>query len=59
MCPLALTVVLPPEKAEGCENYLRYLHPEDGEQEILRDAAKSSGKKRISLDVRSYATQQH
>lgn len=48
MPPLVLTVVLPPEKAEGCENY---LHSEDVEQDILRDATKAAGKKRISLDV--------
>jgi len=59
MCPLVLTVVLPPEKAEGCENYLQYLHSEDGEREILRDATKAPGKKRISLDVSSYMTWQH
>ncbi|KAE8288723.1 Protein naked cuticle-like protein 2-like [Larimichthys crocea] len=47
-CPLE--VVLPPEKAEGCESYLQYLHSEEGEREILRDATKASGKKRISLD---------
>ncbi|XP_023281079.1 protein naked cuticle homolog 2-like, partial [Seriola lalandi dorsalis] len=47
-CPLE--VVLPPEKAEGCESYLQYLHSEDGEREILRDATKAPGKKRISLD---------
>lgn len=51
MCPLVLTVVLPPEKAEGCESYLQYLHSEEGERETLRDATKASGKKRISLDV--------
>lgn len=45
------TVVLPPEKAEGCESYLQYVHTEDGEREILRDATKAAGKKRISLDV--------
>lgn len=50
---LVFTVVLPPEKAEGCESYLQYLHSEDGEREILRDATKASGKKRISLDVSS------
>lgn len=54
MCPLLLTVVLPPEKAEGCESYLQYLHSEDGEREILRDANKAPGKKRISLDVRRF-----
>lgn len=43
------SVLLPPEKAEGCENY---LHSEDVEQEVLRDATKAAGKKRISLDVR-------
>ncbi|KAF0045338.1 hypothetical protein F2P81_001867 [Scophthalmus maximus] len=47
-CPLE--VVLPPEKAEGCESYLQYLHAEDGEREILRDATKAPGKKRMSLD---------
>lgn len=57
-CPLVLTVVLPPEKAEGCESYLQYLHSEDGERETLRDATKASGKKRISLDVSSCTTQQ-
>lgn len=46
--PLVFTVVLPPEKAEGCENY---LHSDDVEQDILRDATKAAGKKRISLDV--------
>uniref|UniRef100_G3P126 Protein naked cuticle homolog n=1 Tax=Gasterosteus aculeatus aculeatus TaxID=481459 RepID=G3P126_GASAC len=46
-CPLE--VVLPPEKAEGCESYLQYLHPEDGVQEIHRDSSKAPGKK-ISLD---------
>lgn len=59
MCPLVLTVVLPPEKAEGCESYLQYLHSEDGEREILRDGTKAAGKKRISLDVSSYTTQQN
>lgn len=54
MCVVVLTVVLPPEKAEGCESYLQYLHSEDGEREILRDATKAPGKKRISLDVRVY-----
>uniref|UniRef100_H3C6L7 Protein naked cuticle homolog n=1 Tax=Tetraodon nigroviridis TaxID=99883 RepID=H3C6L7_TETNG len=44
-CPLE--VVLPPEKAEGCENY---LHAEDAEQEIVRDGTKAAGKKRISLN---------
>ncbi|TWW79292.1 Protein naked cuticle -like protein 2-like, partial [Takifugu flavidus] len=44
-CPLE--VLLPPEKAEGCENY---LHSEDVEQDVLRDATKAAGKKRISLD---------
>ena len=58
MCPLVLTVVLPPEKAEGCESYLQYLHSEDGEREIIRDATKASGKKRISLDVSSRMTWQ-
>lgn len=55
---VVLTVVLPPEKAEGCESYLQYLHSEDGEREILRDATKAPGKKRISLDVRvcNYST---
>lgn len=53
---LVLTVVLPPEKAEGCESYLQYLHSEDGEREILRDANKAAGKKRISLDVSGYVT---
>lgn len=53
MCPLVLPVVLPPEKAEGCESYLQYLHSEEGERETLRDATKASGKKRISLDVRT------
>ncbi|KAK5922407.1 hypothetical protein CgunFtcFv8_019674 [Champsocephalus gunnari] len=47
-CPLE--VVLPPEKAEGCESYLQYLHSEDGVREILRDSNKAPGKKRISLD---------
>lgn len=56
-CPLVLTVVLPPEKAEGCESYLQYLHSEEGEREILRDATKASGKKRISLDVSGFMTQ--
>lgn len=51
MCS-CLTVVLPPEKAEGCESYLQYLHSEDGARETLRDANKAAGKKRISLDVR-------
>lgn len=41
-------VALPPEKAEGCENY---LHSEEAEQDVLRDATKAAGKKRISLDV--------
>nr|XP_020504200.1 protein naked cuticle homolog 2 [Labrus bergylta] len=50
-CPLE--VVLPPEKAEGCESYLQYLHSEGGERVILRDRTKAPGKKRISLDVRS------
>lgn len=59
MCPLASPVVLPPEKAEGCESYLQYLHSEDGEREILRDANKAAGKKRISLDVSRHSTQQH
>ena len=45
-------VVLPPEKAEGCESYLQYLHSEDGERVVLRDTNKGPGKKRISLDVR-------
>lgn len=54
MYPLVWTVVLPPEKAEGCESYLQYLHSEDGEREILRDTTKAPGKKRISLDVSSY-----
>lgn len=53
MCPPVLTVVLPPEKAEGCESYLQYLHPVDGVQEIHRDSSKAPGKK-ISLDVSSY-----
>lgn len=43
------SVLLPPEKAEGCENY---FHSEDVEQDVLRDASKAAGKKRISLDVR-------
>ncbi|RVE62605.1 hypothetical protein OJAV_G00158700 [Oryzias javanicus] len=47
-CPLE--VVLPPEKAEGCESYLQYLNTEDGEKEPLRESAKTSGKKRISLN---------
>ncbi len=59
VCPLVLTVVLPPEKAEGCESYLQYLHSEDGEREILRDTTKTPGKKRISLDVSSYLAWQH
>ena len=58
MYSLVLTVVLPPEKAEGCESYLQYLHSEDGEKEALRDASKPSGKKRISLDVRRNMTWQ-
>lgn len=49
VCVVVLTVVLPPEKAEGCESYLQYLHSEDGE----RDVSKAPGKKRISLDVSS------
>uniref|UniRef100_A0A087X2X4 Protein naked cuticle homolog n=1 Tax=Poecilia formosa TaxID=48698 RepID=A0A087X2X4_POEFO len=50
-CPLeASTVILPQEKAEGCESYLQYLHSEDGEKEPLRDATKTSGKKRISVN---------
>lgn len=53
-----MTVVLPPEKAEGCESYLQYLHSEDGEREILRDVNKAPGKKRISLDVSSYMSWQ-
>lgn len=53
---LLFLVVLPPEKAEGCESYLQYLHSEDGEREILRDSTKAPGKKRISLDVRSNLT---
>lgn len=56
---LVLTVVLPPEKAEGCESYLQYQHSEDGEREIIRDANKAPGKKRISLDVRSPMICQH
>lgn len=56
MCPPVLTVVLPPEKAEGCESYLQYLHSEDGVREILRDSTKAPGKKRISLDVSGYMT---
>lgn len=56
--PLVSTVVLPPEKAEGCESYLQFLHSEDGERDTPRDATKASGKKRISLDVSSYTTQQ-
>ncbi|KAK7886277.1 hypothetical protein WMY93_025898 [Mugilogobius chulae] len=47
-CPLE--VVLPPEKGEGCESYLQYIHAEDGERELIRDATKAPGKKRISLD---------
>lgn len=47
--PPIFSVLLPPEKAEGCENY---LHSEDVEQDVLRDATKAAGKKRISLDVR-------
>lgn len=46
--PLVFTVVLPPEKAEGCENH---LHSEDVEQDVVREAAKAAGKKRISLNV--------
>ncbi|KAJ0066084.1 hypothetical protein NL108_001311, partial [Boleophthalmus pectinirostris] len=42
--------VLPPEKGEGCESYLQYMHTEDGEREMIRDATKAPGKKRISLD---------
>lgn len=57
-CPLTTTVVLPPEKPEGCESYLQYLHTEDGERETLRDATKSNGKKRISLNVSIDTTQQ-
>lgn len=44
-------MVLPPEKAEGCESYLQYLSADHGEREAARDAGKSSGKKRISLNV--------
>lgn len=44
-------MVLPPEKAEGCESYLQYLHAEDGEREAAREGSKFSGKKRISLNV--------
>lgn len=44
-------VILPPEKAEGCESYQQRLHLEDGDKVALRDAAKASGKKRISLNV--------
>lgn len=50
--PLPSTVVLPPEKAEGCESYLQYLHAEDGEREAAREGSKSNGKKRISLNVK-------
>jgi len=47
-----LSVVLPPEKAEGCESYLQYLRSAEGAREILlRDASKAPGKKRISLNV--------
>lgn len=56
--PLVSTVVLPPEKAEGCESYLQFLHSEDGERDTPRDATKASGKKRISLDVSGYTTLQ-
>lgn len=49
---LPSTVVLPPEKAEGCESYLQYLHAEDGEREAAREGSKSNGKKRISLNVK-------
>uniref|UniRef100_A0A3Q2Z403 Protein naked cuticle homolog n=1 Tax=Hippocampus comes TaxID=109280 RepID=A0A3Q2Z403_HIPCM len=42
-CPLE--VALPPEKPEGCENHLQYLHAEDREREM-----KASGKKQINLD---------
>lgn len=55
--PLPPTVVLPPEKAEGCEGYLQYLHAEDGEREAARDGSKSNGKKRISLNVSARASQ--
>lgn len=55
--PLPSTVVLPPEKAEGCEGYLQYLHAEDGEREAARDGSKSNGKKRISLNVSAGASQ--
>lgn len=47
---LVSTVVLPPEKAEGCESYMQYLHAEDGD--AAREVSKSNGKKRISLNVK-------
>lgn len=59
LCHLVSSVVLPPEKAEGCESYLQYLHSEEGERELLRDTTKATGKKRISLDVSTSTTRQH